>query len=122
MEPSLHLKNKSQRLVSKQHYDLCRNVWLIFAKIIDTPGIKGFGVVDMEPAEIWLFSWILNWKSCKFNNCLHKEEPVLWKALEKDEIAWSRYNSYLKLLEGDDENYRTDIHNEDRAISDENRK
>jgi ribosome biogenesis GTPase len=39
-----------------------------------------------------------------------------------DEIAWSRYNSYLKLLEGDDENYRTDIHNEDRAISDENRK
>jgi ribosome biogenesis GTPase len=43
------------------------------------------------------------------------------EALEKDEIAWSRYNSYLKLLE-DDENYRTDIHNEDRAISDENRK
>jgi ribosome biogenesis GTPase len=32
----------------------------------------------------------------------------------KDEIAWSRYNSYLKLLEGDDENYRTDIHNEDQ--------
>jgi ribosome biogenesis GTPase len=42
------------------------------------------------------------------------------KALKRDEIAWSRYNSYLKLLEGDDENYRTDIHNE--AISDENRK
>jgi ribosome biogenesis GTPase len=44
------------------------------------------------------------------------------EALERDEIAWSRYNSYLKLLEGDDENYRTDIYNEDRAISDENRK
>jgi ribosome biogenesis GTPase len=36
------------------------------------------------------------------------------KEAEKDEIAWSRYNSYLKLLEGDDEN-RTDIHNEDRT-------
>jgi ribosome biogenesis GTPase len=43
------------------------------------------------------------------------------EALERDEIAWSRYNSYLKLLEGDDENYRTDIYNEE-AISDENRK
>jgi ribosome biogenesis GTPase len=43
------------------------------------------------------------------------------EALEKDEIAWSRYNSYLKLLEGMMKN-RTDIHNEDRAISDENRK
>jgi ribosome biogenesis GTPase len=41
------------------------------------------------------------------------------RSIRKDEIAWSRYNSYLKLLEGDDENYRTDIHNEDRAISDE---
>jgi ribosome biogenesis GTPase len=36
----------------------------------------------------------------------------------KDEIAWSRYRSYLKILEGDDEHYRTDIHNEDRIISD----
>jgi ribosome biogenesis GTPase len=38
---------------------------------------------------------------CKFNNCLHKEEPkCAVKEVEKDEIAWSRYNSYLKLLEG----------------------
>jgi ribosome biogenesis GTPase len=44
------------------------------------------------------------------------------EALEKDEIAWSRYRSYLKILEGDDENYRIDIHNEDRIESDENRK
>jgi Cdc6-like AAA superfamily ATPase len=38
----------------------------------------------------------------KFNNCLHKDEPkcAVKEALEKDEIAWSRYNSYLKLLEG----------------------
>jgi ribosome biogenesis GTPase len=37
----------------------------------------------------------------------------------KDEIAWSRYRSYLKIR--DDENYRTDIHNEDRIISDKTR-
>jgi ribosome biogenesis GTPase len=42
---------------------------------------------------------------------------VCCKEVRKDEIAWSRYNSYLKLLEGDDENYRTDIHNEDRAVT-----
>jgi ribosome biogenesis GTPase len=38
---------------------------------------------------------------CKFNNCLHKDEPhcAIKAALEKDEIAWSRYRSYLKILE-----------------------
>ena len=43
-------------------------------------------------------------------------------ALEKDEIAWSRYNSYLKILEGDDEHYRIDSYDEDRKASDETRK
>jgi ribosome biogenesis GTPase len=54
---------------------------------------------------------------------LHKDEPhcAIKTALEKDEIAWSRYRSYLKILEGDDEHYRTDIHNEDRIISDKTR-
>jgi ribosome biogenesis GTPase len=41
--------------------------------------------------------------------------------LEKDEIPWSRYKSYLKILEGDEENFRTDIYNEDRIASDETR-
>jgi ribosome biogenesis GTPase len=55
---------------------------------------------------------------------LHKEEPhcAIKKALEKDEIAWSRYRSYLKILEGDDEHYRTDIYNDDRIASDDSRK
>jgi ribosome biogenesis GTPase len=44
------------------------------------------------------------------------------EALEKDEIAWSRYNSYLKLLEGDDENYRTDIHMNEKVTKTENSK
>jgi ribosome biogenesis GTPase len=55
---------------------------------------------------------------------LHKEEPhcAVKKALEADKIAWSRYNSYLKILEGDDEQYRSDIYNDDRISSDETRK
>ena len=93
-------------------------ICLLDAQIIDTPGIKGFGIVDMEKEEIsgYFPEFFKLKEQCKFNNCLHKEEPhcAIKEALEKDEIAWSRYNSYLKILEGDDENYRTDIYNEDR--------
>ncbi|OCB75147.1 ribosome small subunit-dependent GTPase A [Flavobacterium crassostreae] len=129
LEPSLHLKTKNISEASKQGqhtttfaemYDLSFD-----ARIIDTPGIKGFGMVDMEPAEIsGYFPEFFKLKDhCKFNNCLHKEEPkcAVKAALEKDEIAWSRYNSYLKILEGDEEHYRTDIYTEDRAESDKTR-
>jgi ribosome biogenesis GTPase len=101
-------------------YDLSFN-----ASIIDTPGIKGFGIVDMEPQEIsdYFPEFFRLKEQCKFNNCLHKEEPhcAIKAALEKDEIAWSRYNSYLKILEGDDEHYRTDVYDEDRKASDKTR-
>ncbi|KAF2341317.1 ribosome small subunit-dependent GTPase A [Flavobacterium tistrianum] len=130
LEPSLHLKTTviSEQSKQGQHtttfaemYDLSFD-----ARIIDTPGIKGFGIVDMEPTEITdYFPEFFRLKDqCKFNNCLHKEEPhcAIKAALEKDEIAWSRYNSYLKILEGDDEHYRTDTYGEDRAASDETRK
>ncbi|WP_125717721.1 ribosome small subunit-dependent GTPase A [Flavobacterium ustbae] len=130
MEPSLHLKTSviSEQSKQGQHtttfaemYDLSFD-----ARIIDTPGIKGFGIVDMEPSEIsGYFPEFFKLKDqCKFNNCLHKEEPhcAIKAALEKDEIAWSRYNSYLKILEGDEEHYRTDTYGEDRAASDETRK
>ena len=96
------------------------------AQIIDTPGIKGFGVVDMEKEEIsgYFPEFFKLQDKCKFNNCLHKDEPhcAIKEALEKDEIAWSRYRSYLQLLEGDDEHYRTDIYNDDRVASDQTRK
>ena len=130
MEPSLHLKTTviSEQSKQGQHtttfaemYDLSFD-----ARIIDTPGIKGFGIVDMEKEEIsGYFPEFFKLKDqCKFNNCLHKEEPhcAIKAALERDEIAWSRYNSYLKILEGDDEHYRTDTYGEDRAASDETRK
>lgn len=130
MEPSLHLKTTviSEQSKQGQHtttfaemYDLSFN-----ARIIDTPGIKGFGIVDMGKEEIsGYFPEFFKLKDqCKFNNCLHKDEPncAIKAALEKNEIAWSRYKSYLKILEGDDENYRTDSYDEDRKASDETRK
>lgn len=129
LEPSLQLKTKhiSEQSKQGQHTTTFAEMYdLSFgAQIIDTPGIKGFGVVDMGKEEIsGYFPEFFKLKDqCKFNNCLHKDEPkcAVKEALEKDEISWSRYNSYLKILEGDDETYRTDIYNADRIASDETR-
>ncbi|QCX37744.1 ribosome small subunit-dependent GTPase A [Aureibaculum algae] len=80
--------------------------------IIDTPGIKGFGVVDFEKHEIgdYFPEFFAIKQHCKFNNCLHLNEPdcAIKKAVENAEIAESRYVSYLQLLEGENENYRID--------------
>lgn len=80
--------------------------------IIDTPGIKGFGVVDFEEDEIGdYFPEIFRLKDqCKFNNCLHTNEPkcAIKQAVEEEKIAFSRYRSYLQLLADEDENYRVD--------------
>jgi ribosome biogenesis GTPase len=130
IEPTLNLKTKeiSNSHAQGQHtttfaemFDLSNNI-----RIIDTPGIRGFGMVDMEKQEVSdYFPEFFELKAdCKFNNCLHKEEPhcAIKKALEEDKIAWSRYQSYLKILEGDEEHYRNDIYGEDRIASDETRK
>lgn len=87
------------------------------ARIIDTPGIRGFGIVDMEKDEIGdYFPELFALKeSCKFNDCLHVDEPkcAVKKALDANEIAWSRYRSYLQMVLGEDENYRVDIYKAD---------
>lgn len=116
IEPTLHLKTKeiSTQHMQGQHTTTFAEMFdLSFgAKIIDTPGIKGFGVVDMDKEEIGdYFPEIFALKQdCKFNNCLHVQEPqcAVKKALDNDEIAFSRYRSYLQILEGDDEHYRTE--------------
>jgi ribosome biogenesis GTPase len=80
--------------------------------IIDTPGIKGFGVVDFHKEEIGdFFPEIFALKqNCKFNNCMHVNEPdcAIKQAVENNKIAESRYISYLQLLEDEQENYRMD--------------
>ncbi len=82
--------------------------------IIDTPGIKGFGLVDMRTEEIGdQFPEMFKRKGgCRFNDCLHKDEPgcAIRTAVEAGEIAESRYTSYLDMLNGVDEDgpYRLD--------------
>jgi ribosome biogenesis GTPase / thiamine phosphate phosphatase len=70
--------------------------------IIDTPGIKGFGTIDMEEAEIGhYFKEIFNVSSdCKFANCTHVHEPgcAVLEAVKKQYISSSRYQSYLSVL------------------------
>lgn len=116
IEPSLDLKTKeiSNQHMQGQHTTTFAEMFdLSFdAQIIDTPGIKGFGVVDMEKEEVGdYFPEFFELKQdCKFNNCLHLKEPkcAVKDALENDQISYSRYRSYLQILEGEDEHYRTD--------------
>ncbi|MFJ1432449.1 ribosome small subunit-dependent GTPase A [Capnocytophaga canimorsus] len=116
--PQLNLKTAtiSQQHQQGQHTTTFAEMFdLDFgARIIDTPGIKGFGVVDMEKEEIgdYFPEFFALKHECKYNNCLHIDEPqcAIKQALEEDKIAWSRYKSYLQILQGEDDNYRTDIY------------
>lgn len=78
--------------------------------VIDTPGIRGFGVVDMERSEIYHFfrEIFRTSKDCRFHNCLHLDEPgcAVRAAVEKGDIDFLRYRSYLNIMEGDDRKYR----------------
>jgi len=76
--------------------------------IIDTPGIKGFGTIEMEGAEVaHYFPEIFKFSAdCRFNNCTHTNEPgcAVLKAVEDNYISESRYRGYLSILEDKDEN------------------
>jgi ribosome biogenesis GTPase len=79
--------------------------------ITDTPGIKGFGTVNMEPEEIGhYFPEIFKYShNCRFNNCMHLNEPgcAVREAVDKHFISESRYKSYLNILEDEsDDKYR----------------
>jgi ribosome biogenesis GTPase len=78
--------------------------------IIDTPGIKGFGLVDVSEFELAdYFPEILRLKGqCKFHNCKHVNEPkcAVKKAVALDKIHPVRYDSYLSILEDDGNQYR----------------
>ncbi|MDB4144988.1 ribosome small subunit-dependent GTPase A [Flavobacteriaceae bacterium] len=82
------------------------------AKIIDSPGIKGFGLIDIDRNEIGgYFNEIAKLShNCKFNNCLHYNEPncAIKKAVDNNDISEFRYNNYLSLLNSDDNNFRVD--------------
>lgn len=77
--------------------------------VIDTPGIKGFGLIDIDEAELWHYfpEMMRVAPACRFYNCTHTHEPgcAVAEAVKAGEIAWPRYESYLKILD-DDEKYR----------------
>lgn len=72
-------------------------------RIIDIPGVKGFGTIDFQPEEVsHYFPEIFRiGRGCKYGNCRHTGEPgcAVEEALERNEISQSRYASYLSILE-----------------------
>ena len=74
--------------------------------IIDTPGIKGFGLIDIDDAELaHYFPEMMRYlPDCRFYNCSHTHEPgcAVVEAVKSGEIAYPRYESYLKIMDEDD--------------------
>ncbi len=74
--------------------------------VIDTPGIRDFGIIDVEKTEIGHYFPEIRelMKQCKFNNCVHQNEPecAVIKAFETEQMAGSRYYNYLSILENND--------------------
>ena len=80
--------------------------------IIDTPGIKGFGIIDIEKKELYHFfpEIFKASKNCKYHNCLHDKEPSceVKEAVKNGVISKSRYQNYLEILQEEDTKYRVD--------------
>lgn len=72
-------------------------------ELIDIPGVKGFGTIDFEPAEVSHFfpEIFREGRKCKYGDCRHTGEPgcAVAEAVENHEISQSRYTSYLSILE-----------------------
>lgn len=70
--------------------------------IIDTPGIKGFGSIDMQKTEVchYFKEIFAEAQNCKYSDCLHVDDPgcAVTAAVEEGRIAFSRYESYLSML------------------------
>jgi len=78
--------------------------------IIDTPGIKAFGIIDIDKEEVGLYfpEIFKTSKSCKFYNCTHLHEPdcAVIEAVQKNEIGFSRYRSYVSIMNDEESKYR----------------
>lgn len=75
--------------------------------LIDTPGIKGFGTIDMKPEEVghYFKEIFATSQDCRFNNCSHTHEPgcAVLEAVKEHRISESRYTSYLSILNDEDD-------------------
>ena len=109
--PHLHLRTTeiSAAYNSGKHTTTFSEMYEVGADgyIIDTPGIKGFGTFDMKKEEVsHYFKEIFHFSAdCRFNNCTHTHEPhcAVIEAVERHDIAESRYNSYLSMLDDEKE-------------------
>lgn len=113
IEPDLNLKTKpiSEAHNQGQHTTTFAEMFTLSfgGYIIDTPGIRGYGLVDFSKEEIAHFfpEMFALQNECKYYNCTHVNEPkcAVIQAVENGTIALSRYQSYLQMLE-EDETYR----------------
>jgi ribosome biogenesis GTPase len=116
LQPNLNLRTNNISVQHSQGQHTTTNAELydldFGAKIIDTPGIRGFGIVDFNKSDIKNyfpeFYKLVN--QCKFNDCMHVNEPkcIVKQYVENGKIAISRYENYLQILEDDKSSYRVD--------------
>ena len=114
LNPELNLKTgniSSQHLQGKHTTTYAELFDIDFgARVIDTPGIKGFGIVNFEKNEIGDFfpEFFQNKNKCKFNNCLHIDEPdcFIKELVSSNKINISRYENYKQIIMQDDLKYR----------------
>lgn len=107
INPNLSLKTGqiSNKWHKGKHTTTFATMFEIFdhSYIIDTPGIKEFALLHLEPEEV--SDYFVEMKAlkneCQYNNCMHINEPncAVLTALAKDEIAISRYESYLNIID-----------------------
>ncbi len=114
IDPKLNLKTQeiSYKYMTGRHTTTYTQMYeLQFGGyIIDTPGIRGFGLADMSKQDVAhnfpeMFQYL---GQCKYYNCTHIHEPgcAVRQAVERGEIPWSRYRSYVNIMLDENEKYR----------------
>jgi ribosome biogenesis GTPase / thiamine phosphate phosphatase len=114
MDPSLNIKTRAISGIHEtgRHTTTFSEMFELATGgyIIDTPGIKGFGVIDFDKEEIFHFfpDIFAHSGKCQYHNCVHINEPncAVKKAVENSELSFSRYDSYLSLYFDDPGKYR----------------
>ncbi|MCF8330858.1 MAG: ribosome small subunit-dependent GTPase A [Bacteroidales bacterium] len=98
----VHMKGKHTTTFAEMH-----EIWANTC-IVDTPGIKEFGLIDIEKNELRLYfpEMMAAAENCKFYNCTHIHEPgcAVKKKVENEEIAEFRYKNYLTMMSGEEMN------------------
>lgn len=115
IQPNLKIKTRDISIAHKQgqHTTTFSELYeLDFgASIIDTPGIKGFGLVDLELNNLsnYFPEFFILKSDCKYHNCMHKDEPqcAVKLAINDGKISSNRYKNYLDMLVEENANFRT---------------